>query len=186
MTEDLTGERHRTGGWPRRAVWIGAPALMVLPIVAIRGFDAQAWDRPGDFVFLAILLALLGLAYELAARVSDRSAYRVAVGVALAAGLLQAWINLAVGTIGSEDNPANLVYAAVLAFAAAGSAMARFRPMGMARAMAAAGVAQALAFAVALAAGLGFTGPITIFFVGLWAISAWLFQRAATETALRG
>lgn len=59
--------------------------------------------------------------------------------------------------------------------------LARFCPMGMSRAMVAAAVAQALAFAVALVAGLGFTGPITIFFAAFWLTSAWLFRKAARE-----
>ena len=81
--------------------------------------------------------------------------------------------------IGSEDNPANLIYAAVIAVAVAAALLARFRPAGMAGAMVAAAVAQAAAFAVALGAELGFTGPITVFFVALWLASAWLFRKAA-------
>lgn len=152
---------------------------MVLPLVAIRGVAASAWDAPGDFVFLAILLGGVGIAYEIAARVSERGAYAAACALALAAGPLQAWVNLAVGVIGSEDNPANLIYAAVIAVAVAAALLARFRPAGMAGAMVAAAVAQAAAFVVALGAGLGFTGPITLFFVALWLASAWLFRKAA-------
>ena len=167
----------------RLAVWGGAAALMLLPVLAVRGTDPAAWDPPGDFIFLAILLAGVAIAYELAARVPERRAYAAGAGVALAAGLLSAWINLAVGIIGSEDDPANLVYAGVIAVALIGAALARFRPSGMARAMAAAAIAQALAFAVALVGGLGFTGPITVFFTALWLISAWLFGRAARAHA---
>lgn len=169
------------GGVRRRpAIWGGVAALMLLPVLAVRGVDGAAWDPPGDFVFLSILLTGVGVAYELALRVTDRGAYRAAVGIALAAALLSAWINLAVGIIGSEDNPANLVYAGVLAVAAIGAVAAGFRPLGMARAMTAAALAQVIAFIVALAAGLGFTGPITVFFTALWLISAWLFRRAAS------
>ena len=52
------------------------------------------------------------------------------------------WINLAVGIIGSEDNPANLMYGGVLAVGVAGAVAARFRPGGMARALAATALAQ--------------------------------------------
>jgi hypothetical protein len=153
---------------------------MVLPVLPERISGTVAWDV-GDFVFLAILLTGLGLAYELALRVSNRSAYRAAAAIAIAAGLLSIWINLAVGIVGSEDNPANLIYAAVTAVAVAGAIIARFLPLGMARTMVATAVAQVLIFLVALIAGLGFTGPITVFFAGLWLVSAWLFQRAARE-----
>jgi len=99
--------------------------------------------------------------------------------MAIAAAFLSIWINLAVGIIGSEDDPANLIYLAVIAIAAAGTILAGFRPLGMARAMLGAAIAQGLAFLAPLIAGLGFTGPITVFFVVLWLLSAWLFRRAA-------
>lgn len=168
-----------TGNAQRTMVWGGAAASMLLPLLAMRGIDGAAWDPPGDFIFLAILLAGVGIAYEVAARVTDRRAYAAAVGLALWAGLLSSWINLAVGIIGSEDNPANLLYAGVLGVAAVGAMLARFRAEGMAKAMVATAIAQGLVFVAALVAGFGFTGPITIFFAALWLISAWLFSRAA-------
>lgn len=168
----------------RLAVWGGAAALMLLPVLAIRGGDPAAWDLPGDLMFLAFLLTGVGVAYELAARMPDRSAYRAAAVIALAAAFLNIWINLAVGIVGSEDNPANWMYAGVLAVAALGAVLARFRPGGMARAMVAATIAQALVFAVALFAGLGFTGPITVFFCALWLLAAWLFRKAARRQIL--
>src|SRR5688572_8042949 len=63
-----------------------------------------------------------------------RNVYRFAVGVALAAALFLVWMNLAVGLIGTEDNPANLLYGGVLAVGIIGAIIARFRPHGMARA----------------------------------------------------
>lgn len=170
----------------RPAIWGGTAALMLLPVLAIRGLDRAAWDLPGDLVFLAILLVGVGAAYEVGARVADRNAYRAAVGFAVAAALLSAWINLAVGVIGSEDDPANWMYAGVVAVALAGALLARLRPPGMAVAMAAAAAAQALVFGVALVAGLGFTGPITVFFTALWLVSAWLFRRAADARTSTG
>jgi len=115
---------------------------MLLPLLPEWFAGEVAWD-PGDFMFLGILL--VGVAYELAARVPDRSAYRAAVAIALAAAFLNSWINLAVGIIGSEDNPANWIYAGVIAVAVVGAVLARFRPLGMARVMVATAIAQALA-----------------------------------------
>ena len=178
MTASAQDDGQRLGSRTRLAVWGGGAALMLVPVLAMRATDSAASD-PGDFIFLGILLAGVGAAFELAARASDRTAYRMAAGIALAAAFLNIWINLAVGIIGSEDNPANWIYAGVLAVAAAGAALARFRPIGMARAMAATAAAQVMAFVVALAAGFGFTGPITVFFAALWLISAWLFRKAA-------
>ena len=70
-------------------------------------------------------------------------------------------MNLAVGIIGTEDNPANLMYGGVLAVGIVGAIIARFQPHGMARALVATALAQALVAVIALIAGLGFAGPIT-------------------------
>lgn len=169
-------------GWAsartRLMLWGGAAALMVIPVIAMRLGDAVIWGW-GDFMFLAILVAVMGAVLETAARVSARRAYLTGMLLALVTAALQLWINLAVGIVGSEDGPINLIFVAVVGVAAIGSALARLRPGGMARAMVAAAMAQLGAFAAVLAAGFGFTGPITIFFTALWLIAAWLFARAA-------
>jgi hypothetical protein len=81
------------------------------------------------------------------------TAYRFAVGVALAAALLLAWMNLAVGVIGTEDDLGNLMYVGVLAVGIVGALIARFRPHGMARALFATALAQALVAVIALILG---------------------------------
>lgn len=101
----------------------------------------------------------------------------------MTAALHSAWINLAVGIIGSEDNPANYICHAALVVAPVGSVAAGFQPLGMACAMAATVSARGFAFVVALAAGLGFTGQFTVFFTSLWRISAGLFLRAGRSRA---
>ncbi len=180
MAAGAQGSGDALGGRRRLAVWGGAAVLMVLPVLAMRVTSEMAWDL-GDFIFLGILLALVCGSYELAARVSDRRAYHVGFGLALIATFFQLWINLAVGIIGSENNPANLLFSAVLAIAVLGALLARLRPLGMARAMIVTAVAQATVFVIALVGGLGFTGPITVFFVALWLTAAWLFSKAARE-----
>jgi hypothetical protein len=109
---------------------------------------------------------------------TGNNAYRAAGGVALAAAFILVWMNLAVGIIGNEDNPANLMYGGVLAVGIIGAVIARFQPHGMARALVATALAQALAAVIALIAGLGYTFILTGFFVALWLISAWLFRKA--------
>ena len=53
-------------------------------------------------------------------------------------------VNLAVGLIGSENNPANLLYGGVLAVGIVGAILARTKAQGMARALFATALAQAL------------------------------------------
>lgn len=158
--------------------WGSAAALMVLPIIALRAGEGRPW-APGDVTFLAILLAVLAAVLGVSARIANRRAYAAACALALVTGLFQAWINLAVGIIGSEDNPANWMYGGVILVAIIGAILARFRPAGMARAMIAAAAAQASTFIAAIVLGFGFTGPITVFLVTLWLVAASLFRQAA-------
>jgi len=76
--------------------------------------DEVVWDL-ADFVVAGVFLFGAGLTYKLIARKGSNIAYRVAVGVAVATALLLIWMNLAVGLIGNEGNPANLMYIGVLA-----------------------------------------------------------------------
>jgi hypothetical protein len=140
-----------------------------------------------DFVFAGMLLFGAALTYELVARKGGTTAYRAAVGIACAAGLLLVWVNGAVGIIGSEDNSANLLYFGVLAVALIGMFIARFQPRGMARVLFATALAQALVPVMALvfwpqvswgAAGVPGVFVLNAFFVGLWIVSALLFRHA--------
>jgi hypothetical protein len=120
-------------------------------------------------------------------------AYRFDVGMALAAAFLLVWLNLAVGIIGSEDNPANLMYFGVLGIGFLGSIIAELRPQGMARTLFAMALAQAVVPVIALIVGkpqitseeafMGVAGVLTLngFFVVLFVGSALLFRSAARE-----
>lgn len=123
--------------------------ILLLPLVAMQFSDEINWS-PGDFAVAGVLLFGTGLAYELATRLRADTAYRVAIGLALAAALILVWINLAVGLIGSEDNPANVLYIGVLTSGAVGAAIARLRPIGMARTLFAMAFAQALVPVIAM------------------------------------
>ena len=121
-----------------------------------------------------------------------RTAYRTALGMALAAAFLLVWLSLGVGIIGKDGDPANLMYFGVLAIGVIGAVIARLRPHGMARALFAAALAQALVAAIALIASLGlpYSPPAEIvllngFFIAMFAASAWLFRRAAGEPMQR-
>ena len=158
--------------------------ILLVPLIAMQFSDDVDWSI-FDFAVAGGLLFGTGLAYELLTRKSGISEYRAALGVALAGALLLVWINLAVGIIGSEDNPANSMYLGVLAVAGFGALLARLRPGGMAGVMFATALAQAAVTVIAL-----LTEPhpdvyqlvlLNGFFVALWAASAVLFWRANTE-----
>ena len=136
--------------------------ILLLPLVAMQFTDEVVWDL-ADFVVAGVLLFGAGLTYELVARRARKAgntAYRAAVGVAVATALILVWMNLAVGIIGNEENPANLMYGGVLAVGIIGALIARFQPQGMARALFATALAQMLVAVIALITGWGSTGPI--------------------------
>lgn len=137
-------------------------------------------------------LVAVSIAVELALGETGEAAYRTAVGLALGSALLLAWVNGAVGIIGSEDNDANLMYDGVLLIGVIGAIIARFKPEGMARALLATAVAQTLVAVIALIGRLGapYSGPLEIvagngFFVALFIGSAVLFRKAARSRSER-
>lgn len=181
----------QTGAKPRRtgvrlAAWAAGTGLVLLiPLAAMQYTDEVVWTA-FDFAFAGGLIFGTGALYELAARASGLLAYRAGVGVALAAAFLLIWFNGAVGIIGDEDNPANLLFGAVLAVALLGALVAAFRPDGMARALVLTALAQAAVPFMALGAfpeaGEAISRRevpvLTVFFTGLWLLSAWLFRKA--------
>jgi hypothetical protein len=166
--------------------------ILLVPLVAMQFTDEVVWDLT-DFVVAGALLFGAGLTYELVASKGATTAYRVAVGIAVATGLMLVWMNLAVGLIGSEDNPANLLYGAVLAVGIIGAIIARLRPHGMVRALFATALTQALVPVIALIiwkpqvnSAEDFWGMVGVFgantfFAILFIGSAGLFRRAARE-----
>ncbi len=154
--------------------------LLLVPLLAMQFTDEVVWDL-ADFAVAGALLFGAGLTYELMARKSGHVAYRAGVGVAVATALLLVWMNLAVGIIGNEENPANLMYIGVLAVGVIGALIARFRSPGMARVLFATAIAQMLVAVIAQLAGLGFTFVLNGFFAMLWVGSALLFRRASAS-----
>lgn len=170
------------------ALLAGLAAL--LPFLAMQFIDAAAWS-PADGALLFMLLFGAGLGYELIARKSRAVSYRAAAGLALATAFLLVVANLAVGLVGSEQNPANRLYVAVPLVGIAGAFLARFQPRGMAGAAFATAVTHAVVTGIAVVlwqpqmdsaeALLGLARVLggNLFFVGLFIGSALLFRRAS-------
>jgi len=171
---------------PWRAIgWGGAAALLALPFVAMQFTSEVVWTA-SDFVAFGVMLLMVGVPLELAVRMSPNWSYRAGAGLALLGAFLTVWANLAVGIVGSNDNPANLLFFGALLIAVAGAIATRFRARGMDFAMAATAVALGVAFAIAV------SGPTdepwvphvreligTSVFAALFLASAALFRRAA-------
>jgi len=178
-----SGRRRRLNPW-RVAGWSIAGLLLLLPLVAMQFTDEVRWT-PFDFAVAAVMLGGVGLIFEVTARATRNAAYRGAVAVALAAAFLLVWINGAVGIIGDEDNPLNLLYLGVIAIGFGGAAWSRFRARGASRAMLAAAIATTAICAVAVIVGRseppGTFGLIVLngFFIMLLLGAARLFGVAA-------
>lgn len=175
------------GGVLRIAAWSGAALLLALPLVAMRFTDEVNWG-PLDFGIMGVLLFSSAWIVDRATRTANL-AYMAGAIIAVGTGFVLIWVNLAVGIIGDEDNPANLMFLGVILIAALGSVVARFRAAGMARTMFAAAGAQALVAVATAIVGFGFNEPpgpagmlaLIGFFIVPWLISGGLFLRAALE-----
>jgi hypothetical protein len=157
--------------------------LLTIPLIARFPWTVS------DVLFAAMMFGIAGLAIELAVRVSSNIAFRGGVVVAVAASFLLVWVNGAVGFLGDEGNPANLLFFGVIAVALAGAIVARFRARGMAFAMLAAAFAQLAIGALAIPLGWASPGSQGLYevvlgstlFTGLWLLSAGLFRWASNR-----
>lgn len=167
------------------AVVIVPVVLLLIPLAGNLYVDGWNWDWP-SFVLAWAMFTAVGFAYRFVTSKAGSTAYRVATGIALLAGFMIVWGNLAVGLIGSEDNPANLMYGGVLAVAGVGALLARFEPAGMSRAMLATAATMLLVPIVALlirpedfAPGVPRVFGLNAFFAALFGSAALLYHLAA-------
>ncbi len=174
----------QVNGW-RIGRWSAAAALLCVPAIAMRFTGEVDWTA-SDFAVMGVLLTAILSVYELLASRAQSVTYRAASTLTTLGLFLLIWINLAVGIIGHEGNPANLMFAGVIAILTGGACIARFEPGGMARTLFIAAGMQLIIGVIALAGDLGAEGPgwprdviaLTIFFTGLWAVAGMLFKLA--------
>ena len=167
-------------------VALATALLMLLPLAASLLLEDFNWGV-FDFIFTGGLLFAAGLAFDLITRRSGSNVYRAAFAVAIATAAFLFFSNLAVGVIGSDDEPANVMYLGVIAIPVIGAVAVRFRPGGMAWAMFVAAAAQASTIVIALVFGLH-TYPessvleifaVNGFFMTGWIVAGLLFRWAA-------
>ena len=188
------------GGGRRRSIWIGPAFItaLILSIPLLRSLFVGGWDWDVR-VFLLVgavgtVLFSMGLACQMVIRNLGTTVYRVAVGVALVAAFGLVWGNFVQAA--DDVNPAALMYLSVPLVGIIASALARFRPDGMARALFVTALAQALVLAIVLmvrnpgatpwtAAVLRGFGGNAVFFM-LFVGSALLFRKAASVESAPG
>lgn len=181
-------------GWgrsPGRILLWGVPTVLLITPAVMMAQAAEGWLwSPSDFAVAAVLLYGTAGLIDLAIRMGGSMAYKLGVTLAVLVSFLLIWVNGAVGVIGDEDNPANLMFAGVILPVLVGSVIARFQARGMARAMLAAFALNA-AIAVAVPVfGWGADEPpgtagltmLVAGFAAMWGLSAALFAKAARDT----
>ena len=184
MSVQMDNDGQRGTPW-RAAVWSGAGLLFAAPVIASQFSGAMSWTA-FDFALWGALLASAAGAFELAARMGTGPAHRTAAALAVGAAFCLIWINLAVGMMGSESEPANLIYAGVLLVGLIGAALARLRPAGMARAMVATAVAQGLTAIYALSVGEFEAAAFSVVLIAAWLTSAALFRKPGRNGTAAG
>ncbi|MFO1457760.1 MAG: hypothetical protein U1G08_00005 [Verrucomicrobiota bacterium] len=187
MSGTITGDR-------RRSLW-KAPALLAGFVVAgllvaSRSIDGWRWP-PGAFVVVGVLVFGIGVAYEGVTRNRDAGSYRIAVAMTMATFFLLLWSNL-VHMV--DVNPAAVLYFGVPVVGLIGAAVARLRPLGMARTLWVTAAAQILVVGIILGLRIlrdppedswmapeirGVAG--NVFLALLFAAAAVLFRRAGRE-----
>lgn len=183
------GARRRISPW-RIFGWGIAIGLVLLPLIAMQFTTEVNWTM-SDFIAAALMIGLTGGALELAVRASPNPWGRAGAAVMILTSLLLVWVNLAVGFLGREGNPANIMFLLVLGIAVGGSIATRLQSAPMVRTMLAAAIVQILVATTALAAGWASPGWKGVYevvmgstlFGGLWLVSAALFRNAAKDEA---
>jgi len=166
--------------------------VLLIPLVGIMVSEEWKWTF-FDFVAAWVLLAGTTFAYKLmATRKAANFTYRAGAALAVAAGFLLTWVNLAVQIIGDE-NPAFVLYFAVILVGLIGVGLARFQPTGMANAAFATAAATFLVPVIAVifwpadfSPGVWQVFALNFGFVALFAGAGLLFQRASRENPAPG
>ena len=171
----------------RILVWLtGIAMLLSIPLIAMQ-FSTEVQWQLSDFLIMAIALGVLGLSYEWIARRSDKLKYRIAFALALAGLFLLFWVNAAVGIIGNEAQPANLLYGLVFITGISGGVISKFKAPGLAKTTAAMALVQMMVPVMALfiwpppetswSPGIPGVFALSAFFALLFLIAALLFRQ---------
>ena len=178
----------------KRLIMWAVVALLILLIFLIKQLTnfGQVEVQWNEAIAYGVILLVAGGFYELWQWLKTRTrTYRIAFSVGLTGVFLLGWVSGAVGVIGSENNPANLMYWSIPVVLLIGSLISRFKPSPMARTLFTTAIVQMLIPVVALFiwpanASWGEAGVVgiivfnTIFAVLFFVASALLFRREAS------
>lgn len=162
----------------RTLIWGGA-SLMLFTLWLVMRLTGQGNWTVFDFVVAALLLGSVCAGLELAMHLSTSWTYRLAAIMTVCGGFLMVWANLAVGIIGNEGNPQNLIFYSVLLIGLAGAVYTRFDPKGLKWTLRTMAATQLVVFLVASSLGWALLPVFTVFYFALWLVAGELFGKAA-------
>ena len=159
--------------------------FLLIPLWGTFYVDDWNWGWRGFMVVGAFVFGA-ALAYELAVKGASNSSYRFAMGLAVATTLVLSWMNFVLAV---DVNLGNFMYLGVVVVGLLGAAIARLRPRGMTLALATMSIAQLLVPLIAMVLRKTGVTPEAVVpvirlngaFILVFAISAFLFRRAATH-----
>lgn len=170
----------------RFIIWGTITTLIIMIILTKQFISEIQWNETIAYIVIILAIACIYELYKWL-KTHNRS-YRIAFSIGTLGALLIIRVNGAVGIIGSEDNPANLMYWAVLFTIILGSLISTFKPRWMALTLFATAIVQILVPVFALfiwpaQTSWGEAGVIGVLvfnsvFAGIFIISALFFQRA--------
>lgn len=185
MRENINPKNAWHGRPWRIAAWLTAAGLISVPIGVQMIHGPFGWSL-SDFIFAAFILSAGCFLFDWAARSAPSLTYLAGAGAGLVAGFGLLVVNGAVGLVGAEDEPHNLLLGVVLLVAICGSVVAQVKPPIMAKAMMAAALTHiVISVALLVRAGGMSDGDARMevvglsVFAGMWLASAWLFRSAA-------
>lgn len=161
--------------------------FLLVPLIAMQFTSEVNWTL-FDFVFAAVMFLSAGLAYEFLATRQGTIAYKAGAALAIVGAFLLIWITGAVGIIGSEDHPANMLYFGVIATLILSVIASGLRPERMAYALFATALVQLAVPVLALIIwnppfdpGIAAVFGLNAGFAVIFAASGFLFQNSATS-----
>lgn len=79
---------------------LAAELVLLIPLIAMQFSEEWDWKVP-DFIVIGILLAGVGVGYQMIVTGAKNNFKLAAIGIILAAVMILTWIELAVGIFGS-------------------------------------------------------------------------------------
>lgn len=170
-------EKTLKPGALRMAAWGGAALLWLAPLVAMQFTNEVRWSV-FDFAVFGAMLAIAASLFDLATRTGGDLARQAALALTIGTGLLMTWANLAVGLVGGEDDPVNLMFWTPMVVAFLGGVLVRFRPKPFSLVLVVTAAAQMAPAIIAAVMGWGLALGPAAFFSLMWLGAAALFRMA--------